>query len=100
MLAAAQALERSALTVEEARTAARLYRTALENERIRHGLGAATLFEVLAAEDNLTNAMLTLVSIELGYTQSVLALRYESATLLGDPGAEGAVDAETLAAPP
>jgi outer membrane protein TolC len=94
----AQALERAALSAEEARSAVALYRTTLANERTKHAAGAATLFEVLYAEDNLTNAMLTLVAIELGYTRTVLALRFETATLLD--GAEAVVDVETLVTPP
>jgi len=96
----AQALERASLTVQAARGSIELYRTTLENERTKHALGAATLFEILYAEDNLTNAMLTLVATELAYAHSVLDLRLETATLLGGSGAEVEVDLGALLTPP
>lgn len=80
---AVEALQRSSLSAAEAGAAVELYRVTVANEREKHRLDAATLFDVILAEDALTSAGLGQVSARLGYALAVAGLRYETATLLG-----------------
>lgn len=95
-----QALRRSAALVAEAERAAALYRTTVENEQKKNRLGAATLFDVTYAEDNLTSAMLGVVGGRLSYAQALARLRYETGTLTHDAEGGPTVDAARLVTRP
>lgn len=97
---AMEAVRRSVETVQAADDAVRLYQTTVENERKKHQLGAATLFDVILAEDGLTNAMLSQVAARLEYAQTVGGLRFETGTLLLEGGGAARVDEASLVTPP
>ena len=80
-------VQRSSRSVEEIADAVRLSRTTVENERVKHRLGSATLFDVILAEDNLTSALLAEVGAQLEYAIALADLRYQTATLLSSDGA-------------
>lgn len=90
------ALRRSAAVVAEAERAVALYRTTVENEQKKNRLGAATLFDVTYAEDNLTSAMLAVVGGRVSYAQALARLRYETGTLSRDAEGGPGVDPATL----
>ncbi|MYA43158.1 MAG: TolC family protein [Gemmatimonadetes bacterium] len=77
-----EGVQRSSRSVMEVAEAVRLSRTTVENERIKHRLGSATLFDVILAEDNLTSALLAEVAAQLKYAIALADLRYQTATLL------------------
>jgi outer membrane protein len=89
----AQALERSLLKLEQAHQTASLYQSMLANERRKNQLGVNTLFEVISAEDNLTQAQLGEVNAELDHAVSLARLQYDTGAL----AAEGAEVAPRLA---
>jgi outer membrane protein TolC len=86
--------------VAEAERAAALYRTTVENEQKKNRLGAATLFDVTYAEDNLTSAMLGVVGGRLSYAQALARLRYETGTLTHDAEGGPTVDPARLVTRP
>ncbi len=98
---ALEALQGSAESAAQAEAAVGMYRAAVDNERKKHQLDAATLLDVIMAEDALTNAMLGQVSARLGYVLAALTLRYETGSLVrmeeGGPVAR-AEDLSTLPA--
>lgn len=84
---AASALERSLLLLGHAAEAVRLFSQAVENEKAKHALDTATLFDVILAEDNLTSALLSEVDAELSHATALARLRWETGTLLESDGA-------------
>jgi outer membrane protein TolC len=77
-------LRRSAAALAEADRAVALYRSTVDNEQRKNRLGAATLFDVTYAEDNLTSAMLAAVAGRLAYARALAQLRLETGTLADD----------------
>jgi hypothetical protein len=72
----------------------------VENERKKYELSAATLFDVLLAEDNLTGALLSGVEGRLGHALALARIRYETATLVDVAGPEPAFLASSAGALP
>jgi outer membrane protein TolC len=68
----------------------------VENEQTKSGLGAATVFDVIFAEDNLTSALLNVVAGRQGYAVALAQLRYETGTMVEDGEAGPTVDAARL----
>jgi outer membrane protein len=77
----AAALERSLLKLEQAHQTAALYSDILTNERRKNQLGVNTLFEVIGAEDNLTQAQLGEVGAELDHAVALAKLQYDTGAL-------------------
>ncbi|HET6229541.1 MAG TPA: TolC family protein, partial [Longimicrobiaceae bacterium] len=88
VVVATQALAHSRAELEMSDQAAGLYRTALESEKQKFGLGMSTLFDVLQAEDGLTNALVQQINARFRYAQAVAQLRFETGTLVDFAGAE------------
>ncbi len=76
------------------RSAVALSREAVENEKRKFQLGMSTLFDVILAEDALTNARLGEITGRLAYAVAIARLRYETGVILdassGVPGANAA----------
>ena len=81
-----EGVQRSSRSVAEVADAVRLSQTTVENERVKHRLGSATLFDVILAEDNLTSALLNEVKARLEHAIALADLRYQTGTLLSSDG--------------
>lgn len=99
VILAAEAVQRSASSFSEATATVDLYRTTLDNETKKFRLGMATLFDVLLAEDGLTNALLNSIDSGLAYALALSGLGYESGTLVEISGDEFHVDPAALVRP-
>lgn len=80
---AAEDLRSSARADEEAQLAVELSRKTVENEKVKHRLGLATLFDVILAEDRLTSALLGAVNTRLSFAVALARLRFETGALAG-----------------
>ena len=100
VLVASEALRHSRLAMQASREAAALSRHAVENEKRRFQLGMSTLFDVILAEDALTNARLGEIAGRHDYAVAVARLRYESGSLLSFDGKGVSVSAESVTTPP
>lgn len=78
------------------RDAVALSRRAVENEKRKFQLGMSTLFDVILAEDALTNARLSEISGQQAYAAAIARVRYETGTILGVDGDAPRVSAATL----
>lgn len=97
---ASEALSSSAVAAGEATRAVELYRTTVDNERQKNQLGVATLFDVILAEDRLTEALLNEVGTELEFALALATLRFESGTLVEGAGSNLSVHVDQLLTPP
>jgi outer membrane protein TolC len=97
---AVEALGRGVLTATEADSAVAMYGLMVENERTKHRLDAATLFDVIMAEDALTGALLARVSARLAYARALADLRFETGTLVTVVDGRATVRAADLLAVP
>lgn len=79
---AEQAVRRAAMTVGAAAQAVRLHQATVESEKVKHQLGDATLFDVILAEDALTNAQLGEVRARTEYATAGAVLRFHTGTLV------------------
>jgi len=93
-------LTQSAARVTAAREACRLFRETLAAERQRLQLGISSVLDVINTEDRLNESLLEAVSADLDYAQSVVALRFETGTLLGSSDLGNEVDLIGLTTPP
>ncbi len=93
---ARQALEHGRAALLASRGAATLSREAVENEKRKFRLGMSTLFDVILAEDALTNARLGEIAGSLAYAVAIARLRYETGTLLAAGDGAPTVDAGAL----
>ncbi|HEY5061910.1 MAG TPA: TolC family protein, partial [Gemmatimonadaceae bacterium] len=75
-------VRRAAVALEESQQAVELYRKTVENEQRKLQLGMNTLFDVLNAEDALTNAVLNAANNQRAYAVSVATLRAATGTLV------------------
>jgi outer membrane protein TolC len=97
---AAAGLRRSRQALRESQSAVTLYGETVANEKRKFQLGMSTLFDVIASEDALTNAMLAEINGLAGYAAAIAKLRFE-AGLLADPRSpRPAVDPASLLTPP
>ncbi|HKG94391.1 MAG TPA: TolC family protein [Gemmatimonadaceae bacterium] len=78
---AAEGLRRSRQALRESQTAVALYRETVDNEKRKFQLGMSTLFDVIAAEDALTNAMLGEIASQHAYAAAIASLRFEAGAL-------------------
>ncbi len=77
-----EALHRSRLILRESESATGLYAATVDNERRKFQLGMSTLFDVLNAEDGLTNAQLSEINGRRAHATAIAALRFASGTLV------------------
>jgi outer membrane protein len=68
--------------LQRAQQAVDLYRTVVGNEQRKYKLGMSTLFDVLLAEDRLTQALQTQVQNQVRYAQLLIRLRFQTNTVL------------------
>lgn len=68
--------------LQRAQEAVNLYRTVVDNEQRKYKLGMSTLFDVLLAEDRLTQALQTQVQNQVRYAQLLIRLRFQTNTVL------------------
>lgn len=82
VIVASEALRRGRLALREADTAASLSAITLDNERRKYQLGTSTVFDLLIAEDNLTNADLGKIQSQAAYAVALVTLRHQTGTLI------------------
>ena len=100
VLVAVQALRHGQLALAASREAVASSREAVENEKRKFQLGMSTLFDVILAEDALTNARLGEIAGQHDYAVAIARLRYETGTLLTMDGTRVSANAQTAMTPP
>lgn len=90
----------SALQVEKAAEAVRLFEQAVINEEKKLRAGSSTLLDLISQRDRLTAARQTEVGARLALAQSLALLRFETGTLLAAGGGTGALRPELLTTVP
>jgi outer membrane protein TolC len=95
-----EGLSRGEAGMRESREAVRLLSSTVEAEKSKFQLGVSTLFDVIQAEDALTNARLGEIQSQRNYAVAIATLRFQSGTLLGGDGADAAPEAQRLQTPP
>ena len=93
---AREALRHSRLALLASRDAVALSRDAVENEKRKFQLGMSTLFDVILAEDALTNSRLGEIAGQHGYAVAIARLRYESGSIVDADGQHLAVSAGSM----
>jgi outer membrane protein TolC len=78
------------------RDAVTLSQQAVENEKRKFQLGMSTLFDVILAEDALTNARLSEIAGQQAYAVAIARLRYEIGALVDSEGGTLTVSADSL----
>jgi outer membrane protein TolC len=96
---AALALANSLEQASYIESAVSLSRATVENEKEKYGLGFATLFDVIQAEDNLRAALLSEIDIRLAHALALAGLRFETGTMSA-PDDLPAARAEWFTIPP
>lgn len=93
---ALDAVRRDALQLDRAREAVRLFERAVVNEEKKLRGGTSTLLDLITQRDRLTAVRQTEVSAELSLAVSLLQLRFQTGTLLGEEGPVGVVESSRL----
>lgn len=76
------ALQRGREQIDKAQLSANDFEKALETEREKLKLGNSTLINVIETEQNLTNALLQVISARQQYAVAVAQLRFDTGTLM------------------
>jgi outer membrane protein TolC len=97
---ACDSLNRSRLVRHESETAVSLLQTTVQSEIRKFQLGMATLFDVIQAQDGLTNAMLGDIAAEQGYAVAIATVRFQTATLVQMNAGTPTFDVSVLLSPP
>jgi outer membrane protein TolC len=97
---ALDAVSRSAQQLERATEAVRLFERAVVNEEKKLRAGTSTLIDVISQRDRLTAARQSEVSAQLALALALLALRFETGTILPADGDAGAIDPARLTTVP
>jgi len=100
VVVAAEAVRRSRLGLTEAARGVALAETSVESEQQKFQLGMSTLFDVIQAEDALTQALLNRTTAHRGYAVALADLRYATGTLVRGDDASISVDPAALLTPP
>ncbi|MGH7649612.1 MAG: TolC family protein [Gemmatimonadaceae bacterium] len=95
---ARSALRHGQLELAESHEAVALAETTVRNEQRKFRLDASTMFDVIQAQDALTNAKLNQITSAQRYAVAIARLRFEAGALGLDPGA--ALDVMPLLTPP
>jgi outer membrane protein len=82
VIVSVQALQRSRVILQQSEAASGFYTATVENERRKFQLGMSTLFDVLNAEDGLTNAVLAEINGRRAYATALATLRFVTGTLV------------------
>jgi outer membrane protein TolC len=77
-----EAVTHAEATLLESAEAVRLFETGIQAVQRRFQLGAATLFDLIQAQDALTNALLFHVQSQRDYAVAIAALRFQSGRLV------------------
>lgn len=97
---AVDALASAATAVAESSEAVRLSTSTVQAEQRKFQLGVSTLFDVIQAQDGLTNALLGQIQSERSYAVAIATLRFQAGLLVfGEPGSP-TVDTVSLLTPP
>lgn len=98
---ALDAVRSSALQVQKASEAVRLFERAVINEEKKLRAGSSTLIDVISQRDRLTSARQTEVSAQLALALALVRLRFQTGTLFAGAGeGEAALRPELLATVP
>ncbi|MEP6621530.1 MAG: TolC family protein [bacterium] len=97
---AALGVDRGTTALRESETAVALFRVSVGNEQRKLQLGMNTLFDVLNAEEALTNALLTAINNRRSYAVGLSMLRLATGTFADLSGAVPSVDAARLLTQP
>jgi outer membrane protein TolC len=97
---AAEALRHSLLGLKESEDAVTLSRATVESEKRKLQLGMSTLFDVIQAEDALTNALLAEITGQRNYAVAIASLRFQIGTLVPLDGDRAVVNVDELVTPP
>jgi outer membrane protein len=96
---ASEALTRGEAGMRESEQAVRLLESTVQAEQRKFQLGVSTLFDVVQAQDGLTNALLSQIQSQRNYAVAIATLQFQSGTLLvGEPNPT--VDVGSLQSPP
>jgi len=93
-------LERAVVARRESEHAVALYRLTVENEQRKLKLGMNTLFDVINAEDALTNALLTAINNRRVHAMAIAGVRAATGTIAEMDGEVVRVDQARLLSPP
>jgi outer membrane protein TolC len=93
---ARQALHHGRETLFASREAVAFSREAVENEKRKFQLGMSTLFDVILAEDALTNARLGEITGQQAYAVAIARLRYETGSIVDGSGERWKANAALL----
>jgi outer membrane protein TolC len=94
--AALDAVGRDALQLAKAREAVGLFERTVANEEKKLKGGTSTLLDLITQRDRLVSARQTEVAAELALALSLLELRFQTGTLIGDGGPSEEVEASRL----
>lgn len=86
--------------LQSAQDADRLYRGSLGSERQKFQLGESTVIDLLTLEDRLDNASTSLVAAQQLYANALVALRFETGTLVEGTSGNFDLPASHLNSPP
>lgn len=79
---ALEAVIRHSAGLKKAREAVALYQKGIANEATKYKLGMSTIIDVITTANLLDQAKLTEVTNHLNYANAIIALRYETGTIL------------------
>jgi len=82
VIVAYEALRSTALQLERAREAVRLFQSALDNEREKYRLGVSSLIDILTVEDRLTGSLTAQVQADGAYASALAQLRSATGTIV------------------
>lgn len=97
---AAEALTRGEAGMKASEEAVQLLGQAVQAEQRKFQVGMSTLFDVIQAQDALTNALLGRIGSQRNYAVALATLRYQSGTLLDAGDTSPVVATSALLTPP
>ncbi len=98
--AALDGVSRNALQLDKARQAVSLFERAVVNEEKKLRAGTSTLLNLITQRDRLTAARQAEVAAQLDLANSILELRFETGTLVGDGDEASSARYSRLTTPP
>ena len=99
IVVAYQAIQRTARELMETRKSVKHYQTAVKNERIKFGMGMASVLDIINIQNFLRNTMLSEVEKMSNYAVAVVNLRYQTGTLITTEGDTYRVEMDRLSSP-
>jgi outer membrane protein len=79
---ALEAVKRHSASLKKAREAVALYQRGVRDEATKYKLGMSTIIDVITTSNRLDEARLTEVTNHLNYANAIIALRFETGTIL------------------